>query len=310
MLKVGIQGMGHIGKKHLSAIELIDGVEVTGTSDIQSGHKSYQELLDNSEINLISVCTPNSLHAEHGISALNAGKHVICEKPFALSKSDCEKLIDASLQSGKYIFCVMQNRFSPVSQWLKKIITDQNLGEILMVNVACYWNRDSRYYKGDTWKGSKDIDGGTLFTQFAHYIDSLYFLFGNIDITNAHFENFTHKDLIDFEDSGNFSFRLKNGAIGSFQYSTSVWDKNFESTMSIIGTKGTIKVGGQYMDTVSYCHGSEISSPVLPKNDNISNLSKIYSNAVDVIAGNQRVMTNAMDGMKVVEIIENIYNFK
>ncbi len=316
MLKVGILGMGHIGKKHLQAIDSVNGVELEGTADVAfvpdapkfSGN--YQSLLDNEDIDIISVCTPNALHAEQSIQAIKAQKHVICEKPFALNKSDCESVIDASLHSGKFVFCVMQNRFSPVSQWLKEVLSENRLGEILLVNVACYWNRDERYYKAEGWKGDIDMDGGTLFTQFAHYVDTLYYLFGNVNILDAHFENYTHKELIDFEDSGMFSFKFKNGAMGTFQYSTSVWNKNLESTMTIIGSKGSIKVGGQYMDQILHCHAESVTLPELPSNDNINNLASIYRNARDVIGGQNKLMTNAMDGMRVVDIIERVYQFK
>ncbi len=317
MLKVGIVGLGHIGKKHINAVERLEEVSIIGISDIQKPasdipyFETLDQLCNNKEIDLISVCTPNYLHKEHAIKVLESGKHAICEKPFALNQKDCEDILNASLKNGKHIFCVMQNRFSPVSQWLKSIITDEVLGDILMVNVACYWNRDERYYTDETWKGSKNKDGGTLFTQFAHYIDTLYHLFGTIEITSGTFENFTHKNLTEFEDSGVFSFKLDKGGIGSFQYSTSAWDKNFESTLTIIGSKGTIKVAGQYMDQVIYAHGASLDGiPSLEKNDNIGNLANIYKNAHQVINGTAKVNTTALDGMKVVSLIASIYSFK
>ena len=317
-MKVGILGLGHIGRKHIAAIQSLEGVSLVATCDTDSiavddiPHFTSLEDLLASEISmdLISVCTPNAYHAQHSIQVLNAGKHVICEKPMTLDKKSSEALIDAALHNGRHVFCVMQNRYSPISQWLYDLMSSEVLGEIYVVNVHCNWNRDDRYYKKGHWHGSSSIDGGTLFTQFAHYIDTLYWLLGDIKVTNALFDNFNHQGLIDFEDAGIFNFSFGDRGKGIFQYTTAIWDKNFESTLSIIAENGTIKVGGQYMDQVQYCHIKNYNAPSLPASNNLNNLSKIYQNAFKCVYSNDRLMTNAMDGMKVVEIIENVYSFK
>ena len=113
------------------------------------------------------------------------------------------------------VFCVMQNRYSPPSEWIKKVVQEKILGDIFMVQLNCYWNRDSRYYKKGGWKGTQDLDGGTLFTQFSHFIDIMYWLFGDIDNIKGNFADFTHQDTTDFEDSGFVSFDFLNGGMGS-----------------------------------------------------------------------------------------------
>jgi predicted dehydrogenase len=185
-----------------------------------------------------------------------------------LSKLECEEVIFTSLQVAKQVFCVMQNRYSPPSQWLKQVIMENRLGKIFMVQVNCYWNRDDRYYQPGTkdrkgfWKGTKKLDGGPLFTQFSHFIDMMYWLFGDITDISARFENNNHRNSTEFnDDSGFVSFRFLNGGIGCFNYSISVWDKNLESSMTIIGEKGSIKVGGQYMEKVEYCHIDNYEMP-------------------------------------------------
>ena len=318
-MRTGIVGFGNIGKKHQQALNSLSDFKLVAICDQNPSDEidqnlyygSIDGLLKNAqEIDLISICTPNHLHEAHCVKALNNGLHVICEKPFALTGPSCQNIIDASRSNGRQVFCVMQNRFSGVSQWLKDLIEHDILGNIYFVNVACYWNRSSSYYLGSEWRGQKDKDGGTLFTQFSHYVDTLFWLFGNLNVNNALFKNFNHVDTIDFEDSCTFNFNMNNGAIGSFSYTTSSYNKNFESTLTIIAQRGTIKISGQYMNEIEYCDIEGIDKhPFLPS-DNIANLSKVYRNAKDVILNNAKPMTSAEDGLAVVSIIESVYDYK
>lgn len=229
-------------------------------------------------------------------------------------------MVFKSLQVSKQVFAVMQNRYSPPSVWLKEMIDEKRLGDILMVQSNMYWNRDDRYYKKDNWKGTNDLDGGTLFTQFSHFVDIMYWLFGDITDIEGKFADFTHKDLTDFEDSGIVNFKFINGGIGSINYSTSVWNKNMESSMTIIGSKGSIKVGGQYMNEVEYCHVKDYEMPELPEaspaNDyghykgSAANHHFIIENVIDTLKHRTSATTNALEGMKVVDIIERIYQVR
>ncbi|NNF20717.1 MAG: Gfo/Idh/MocA family oxidoreductase [Saprospiraceae bacterium] len=317
-LKVGIIGFGNIGKKHARSLALTETAELAAIYDPNEDISfpgiticnSIEELLADGKIDIVSVCTPNFLHEEHSIQALQAGHHVICEKPFALTSLSCSNIIAASKKFNKRVFCVMQNRFSPVSQWLQDLIAKQWLGEIYMVNVACYWNRNDAYYKRSDWRGNAQKDGGTLFTQFSHYVDTLYWLFGDINIENAIFANNNH-DSIDFEDSCSFNFRFKNNGLGNFSYTTSTFENNFESTLTIIAEKGTIKVAGQYMNEVEFINTNGLA-PVVPSktSDNIMNLSRVYQNACASIFEGLPPSTGPDDGLAVVKIIEDVYSFK
>ncbi|MFT5024521.1 MAG: UDP-N-acetyl-2-amino-2-deoxyglucuronate dehydrogenase, partial [Glaciecola sp.] len=170
------------------------------------------------------------------------------------------------------------------------------------------------------WKGTKDLDGGTLFTQFAHFIDLMYWVFGDIKNIAGKFNNFSHKELTSFEDSGIVNFDFMKGGMGSINYSTSVWNKNFESSLTVVGEKGTIKVGGQYMNEVSYCHVEDYKMPELsaskPANDyghykgSAANHSYVIENVVDTLNHRTTATTNALEGLKVVEIIERIYEVR
>jgi UDP-N-acetyl-2-amino-2-deoxyglucuronate dehydrogenase len=282
---------------------------------------SMEELLAaNIEIDVVNICTPNGLHAEQAIKALEAKKHVVCEKPMGLSKESCEKVLFKALQEAKQVFCVMQNRYSPPSEWIKSIITEGKLGEIFMVQLNCFWNRDEQYYKVGGWKGTEELDGGTLFTQFSHFIDIMYWLFGDIDNIQGRFADFTHKELTDFEDSGFVSFDFINGGMGSINYSTAIAHQNLESSMTIIGKNGSVKIGGQYMNEVEVCTISNYTMPILkesnPANDygpykgSAANHNYVISNVINTLKGRTSATTNALEGMKVVEIIERIYKVR
>jgi len=316
-MKVGIIGYGNIAKKHQAAIAQLDSCQLSAVYDIlplklEKNIATFQNLdkFLEQDLDLISVCSPNGLHTEHSIKALNRGHHVICEKPFALSSKDCAEMIQTAETYGKKIFCTMQNRYSPVSQWLKEITTKGLLGELYLVNTACYWNRNKNYYKGSDWRGNAAMDGGTLFTQFSHYVDTIYWLFGNMQISTAHFNNFDHEEMIEFEDTGIFSFKLDKGGMGTFSYTTSCYEKNFESTMTLIGSKGTIKVAGQYMDRIEYCNVEGVEPPQLDDNDNLANISAVYKNAISNINSDSPVMTTPLDGQAVVSIIEEVYKYR
>lgn len=284
-------------------------------------YSSLDEMLSQeSGIDVVCICTPNGLHSDQAIQALGAGKHVVCEKPMGLTKSRCEEVIYKSLQMNKRVFCVMQNRYSPPSVWLKDMVESRKLGKIFMVQVDCYWNRDERYYKAGGWKGTADLDGGTLFTQFSHFIDLMYWVFGDISNIQGKFKDFTHKELTAFEDSGFVSFDFINGGMGSINYSTALYDKNFESSMTIVAENGTVKVGGQYMNEVIYCHIKDYEMPELPAgappNDygtykgSAANHHFVIENVVQTLRDRETATTNALEGLKVVEIIQRIYEVR
>jgi predicted dehydrogenase len=330
LVNFAVVGCGHIGKRHAEMITRHPEAELVALVDINSQacstynfdvpfFNSLEELFSSQlNIDVINIATPNGLHAQHALQSLTANKHVVIEKPIALTKADAEKIIFKALQSNRYVFGVMQNRYSPPSIWIKEMIESGKLGKVFLVQMNCYWNRDERYYKKDTWHGSKKLDGGTLFTQFSHFIDILYWLFGDIQNIRSRIESFNHQDLTEFEDTGVVTFDFLTGGMGSINYSTSVWDKNMESSITIIAENGSIRIGGQYMDKIDYCHVKNYSfsplPPTNPGNDygdykgSAANHIYIIENVINVIKSRSTITTNALEGMKVVEIIERIYN--
>jgi len=333
-VKFAVVGCGRIGKRHAETVIRHKEAELVALCDIKPKEtlalENYQVpffpslddlLAAGLHIDVVCICTPNGLHAEHAIKVLNSKCHVVIEKPMALTKAECEKVIFKALNVSRHVFCVMQNRYSPPSVWLKEVVEKGILGDIYLAQINCYWNRDDRYYfpdgKHHDWHGKKDLDGGPLYTQFAHFVDIMYWLFGDITDIHAKFSNFQHQHSTDFEDSGLVHFRFVNGGMGCLNYSTAVWDRNEESSLTILGSRGSVKIGGQYMDEVKYGHidGYEMPDlpPTNPANDygpykgSAANHGYVIQNVVDVLKGRQAITTNALEGMKVVEIIERMY---
>lgn len=333
MIKFGVIGCGHIGKRHAEMICRDNGAELTALCDIlpreKLGIENYNVPLYSNvdsllkahpDIDVLNICTPNGLHASLAIQALKSNRHVVIEKPIALSKKDAEEIISVSLRMRKYVFCVMQNRYSPPSVWIKDLVDSRRLGKLFMVQLNCYWNRDERYYKPGGWHGNAQLDGGTLFTQFSHFIDIMYWLFGDIENIQGKFYDYTHQKLTDFEDSGIINFDFVNGGSGCLNYSTAIWDKNLESSLTIIAENGSVKIGGQYMNEVKYCHIKNYEMPILaptnPGNDygaykgSAQNHNFVIDNVVKTLTHQSTITTNVLEGMKVVDIIERIYQVR
>ena len=309
IVRFAVVGVGHIGRRHIEMISrnsmaklvAICDVDEMRTQDYQhlcSIYDSIDLLLSNtSELDVVCICTPNGLHIDQAKKVIEAGFHVVVEKPMGLSKESCGQLLQSSLDADKKVFCVMQNRYSPPSQWAKKMMSSGRIGDLYSVHINCLWNRDDRYYLDDTgqrkgWRGSLDMDGGPLFTQFSHFIDVLYWIFGDVTNIKAQFQNFKHAHSTDFEDSGQILFEFEKGGMGSINYTTAVYDANMESSMTVVGSKGSFKIGGQYMNEVSYCHVQDYDleelRPVNPANDyglykgSAANHGYVIQNVIDV----------------------------
>ena len=331
-IRFAVVGCGHIGKRHAEMVKREEGAELVALCDIRPqeelGIENYpvpffsnmSDLLQaRLDLDVINICVPNGLHAQLAIQALETGHHVVIEKPMALTLADAEKVVYTSLKYRKQVFCVMQNRYSPPSVWIKEMVESGRLGKIYMVQLNCYWNRDDRYYKPGGWHGDAQLDGGTLFTQFSHFIDIMYWLFGDICNIQARFADFNHQHSTAFEDSGFVNFSFVNGGMGCLNYSTAVWDKNMESSMLIIAENGSVKIGGQYMNEVEYCHIKDYDMPEPaptnpgnhygPYKGSAQNHNFVIRNVVNVLSGKpgEMITTNVLEGMKVVDIIQRIY---
>jgi len=267
-------------------------------------------------MDVVAVCTPNGLHAEHSIRSIKAGNHVLCEKPMAIRVSDCIDMIKAAEAHNRRLFIVKQNRYNPPVIALRNLIDEGRLGRICSVQLNCFWNRNPVYFE-NSWKGTLDLDGGTLFTQFSHFIDLLYWLVGDVSDVHAFTDNMIHKGVIEFEDQGVAILRFKNGAIGTVCFTINACKKNMEGSLTVFGEKGTVKIGGQYLNELEYQMIENFEIADLPKGNppnqygtyvgSMSNHDKVYENLVDVLRGGGSIGTMGIEGMKTVEIIEAMY---
>jgi UDP-N-acetyl-2-amino-2-deoxyglucuronate dehydrogenase len=329
-IKVGLVGCGSIGIRHaehinnyatLAAVCDIANEKADKLSSEYNCPKYYfiNDLLENhkNEIDLIAICTPNGLHAEHSILSLRSGINVLCEKPMALSTKDCEQMITEAEKMNKRLFVVKQNRFNPPVVAVKNLLEENKLGRILNVQLNCFWNRNEEYYKNSDWKGTLKYDGGILFTQFSHFIDLLYWFFGDIKACSAVMKNYIHKNVIEFEDSGVVSLEFENGVIGTINFTINSYRKNMEGSLTIFGEKGTVKIGGQYLNILEYQNIENYEIKELTDSEkpndygtyqgSMSNHDKVYKNVVDVLIKGSSIKASFLDGMKTVQIIERIY---
>lgn len=329
MVSFGLVGCGRIGSRHAAHIQQYGRLQAVCDVDRQKADafakqyncKAYytiEDLLQNEPtVDLISICTPNGLHAAHSIAALQAGFHVLCEKPMAISVYDSGEMIKAAERANKRLFIIKQNRFNPPVAAVKDCIDKGLLGKIYSIQLSCFWNRNPDYYH-HSWKGTMDLDGGTLYTQFSHFIDLLYWMFGDVNKVQAFTKNFAHQGIIEFEDTGVVILEFYSGVIGTINYTVNAYQKNMEGSLTIFGEKGTVKIGGQYLNELEYQNIQDFKIKDLPKGNtaneygtyqgSMSNHDKVYENVINVLEGNDVISTSGFEGLKTVEIIDKIYS--
>ncbi|MEJ7625970.1 MAG: Gfo/Idh/MocA family oxidoreductase [Ferruginibacter sp.] len=321
-----IIGCGRISRRH--AEQIIKIGKLAAVCDIIYEHAeelgqeygsriytSIDELLaKETEVSIVCICTPNGLHAYHSILCLKAMKHVLCEKPLSIYSTDAKKMIAAANEANKKLFVVKQNRYNPPVIAIKNLLTEDKLGNIFSFQVNCFWNRPVAYYSSP-WKGTKDLDGGVLYTQFSHFIDLLYWFLGDVKEVRSITRNFEHH-TIETDDTGVAIIEMVSGAIGTLNYTTNSYQKNMEGSIALFGEKGTVKIGGQYLNELEYQSlDEEINAlpPGKPANmygfyqGSMSNHDKIYEHLLKAIEEPGYEFASAIDGLKTVEIIEKIY---
>tara|TARA_B110000211_G_scaffold12809_1_gene13398 strand:+ start:4004 stop:5005 length:1002 start_codon:yes stop_codon:yes gene_type:complete len=328
-MNFAIIGCGRIAQRHAAHIskhgKLIAVCDIVKEKADTLGNEyqsnvfyNIDDLLNsNLNIDIVAVCSPNGLHADHSIKSLNNGFNVLCEKPVAINTHDAGEMIKAAEKNNKRLFAIKQNRFNPPVLAIKKALDENRFGKLLSVQLSCFWNRNEDYYN-NSWKGTKDLDGGTLFTQFSHFIDLLYWLIGDVEEVEAYISNSNHQNIIEFEDSGVVILKFKNNAIGTINYTVNSFGKNMEGSLTIFGEKGTAKIGGQYINELEYQNFEDYSIQDLPAGNtannygkylgSMSNHDKIYENLMDVLLNGASINTNIFDALKTVEIIEKIYS--
>jgi predicted dehydrogenase len=325
-LNFAIVGCGKIAPRH--AIEAVKYGRLKAVCDIvaskadrlaaQYNATAYYDLdsmlASEKELDILVICTPNGLHAGQGVSGLNNGLDILCEKPLCINREEGIALIEKAGKMQRRAFVVKSTRYNPILGALKNELERDGWGKIYSFQLNCFWNRPSAYYK-DSWRGTS-LDGGTLFTQFSHYIDALIWLLGDLATCTGYRKNLAHTDSIISEDTGVVAIEMKNGIIGGLNWSVNSYNRNMEVSLTLLAEKGSIRIGGEYLNKIDYqLTESEINTSELlnAANDygfyqgSMSNHDKVYENLVKALADPSHPFTDAQEGLRTVEAIEMIY---
>ncbi len=328
MYQFAIIGCGKIAQRHAENIQKVgrlvavcDIIKDKAEAFANRYHATPYTTIDNllkaeKQLDVVSICTPNGLHAEHSIKSLQAGKQVLCEKPLCISSVAAWQMIETAYHFKRKLFVVKQNRYNPGVQLLKKMLDENKLGKIYSFQINCFWNRPQAYYSGD-WKGTQQLDGGILYTQFSHFIDLLYWLLGDVKEVKALKANYGQRKHFELEDTGAALLQMHNNVIGTLQYTINAYQQNMEGSITIFGQKGTVKIGGQYLNELDWFLAKDMDKPQLPKSNtpnqygfykgSMSNHHIVYEQLIKELDENKSQSVTASDAAKTVEIIEKIY---
>ena len=329
-LRFAVVGCGHIGKRHVSVICNEDDAQLVAVCDIATEKMQlenivkngiatftdYDRMLKESDFDIICICTPHGLHAQMSKQAARAKKHILVEKPMGLSVSESEEMIRVAEENKVRLFVVKQNRFNTPIKLTQKALRENRLGKIFMVQCNVMWNRNPAYYQQSSWRGKKQSEGGALHTQVSHFLDLLVWWFGEIKESKTIMDTLNHD--IEIEDAGVSALRFENGVIGSLFWTTCVYNVNYEGSITIIGEKGTIKIGGKYLNEIEFW---DVQSYPLPANQEFedtpneyglyqgssSNHDKLIHSLVSQIIEHRRGVVEGEEGMKTIKAIEKIY---
>ena len=305
-VRIGLIGCGRIAKNHLDAVSQIPEAEFVAVCDTIPA-KAKQEL------DLVSICTPSGMHPEHGVDVANAGVHVLTEKPMAINIAAADRLIKACDDNHVHLFVVKQNRLNSTMQLLKQAVDKNRFGRIYMAQANVFWQRPQAYYDQEKWRGTWEFDGGAYMNQASHYVDAMYWLLGNVESVSAYTATMARN--IEAEDTGSAIIHFRNGIIASINVTMLTYPKNFEGSITIIGEKGTVKVGGVAVNKIEQWEFEEyddddrlaLGSNYIPPNIYGFGHNPYYRNVIDTLLGRAVPSTDGRDGRKSVEIIQAIY---
>ena len=325
-VKLGLVGCGRISKNHFDAIAKVDGLRIAAVCDTDESRaraagaaldvpwfSQYAMMLEKGDIDAVSVCTPSGLHSQQGILAARAGKHVITEKPMSITLEQADALVQACDAAGVQLFVVKQNRLNPSIQLLKRAVDKGRFGKIFLANTTVRWNRPQDYYDSASWRGTWEFDGGAFMNQASHYVDLLQWLVGPVESVMA--KTATQARRIEAEDSGVAVLRFRNGAIGVIEVNVLTYPRNWEGSITIIGEKGTAKVGGTAVNKVEHWSFADYddddklieAAATSPPSVYGFGHEGYYRNVLAVLRGEAQPETDGRAGRKSLELILGIY---
>lgn len=326
-------GCGHIGQRHLEHISKHPDTKLVGMVDSlplwECGasnfvgipfYRSVEELLERAadSFDVASICVPNGLHYPIALELIQAGKSLLIEKPAVLHPAEGEELIARAKEQGCQLYSVLQNRFTPVSEWLHKIIQEERLGTLYHIELQCLWNRDERYYLPRRWHGDLALDGGTLFTQYSHFLDLLIWCFGMPEVRSGSFYNYNHQKTIDFEDSGVVQLTFPEETTGVLTYSTAVYGTNCGVRLTVLGERGCVVLDGPFMNRLAHCMIADYDRPDLGESEpgnaygaysgSAQNHHFVIDHTARALLGDPTAQAVGLeDALRVVRLIRSIY---
>jgi UDP-N-acetyl-2-amino-2-deoxyglucuronate dehydrogenase len=324
--RIALVGCGRISKNHFEAIDQIDGLELVAVSDTdperakRAGTEwkvphftSYEQMLAESKADVVTIATPSGLHPEQGVAAAKAGKHVVMEKPMAISLTGADALVQACDKAGVQLFVVKQNRLNPPVQLLKRAVDRNRFGRIYMASCTVHWARPQEYYEQAPWRGTWEFDGGAFMNQASHYVDLIQWLMGPVESVVA--KTATLARRIETEDTGIAILKFRSGALGSIQVTMLAYPRNLEGSITILGEKGSAKIGGTAVNKIEHWEFAEHDDDdklIEAANTSPPNVYGLghqgyYRNVLSVLRGEAKPDTDGRAGRKSLELILGIY---
>jgi UDP-N-acetyl-2-amino-2-deoxyglucuronate dehydrogenase len=325
-VRIALVGCGRISKNHLDAIARVDGLQLVSVADTDVARAeavgaeqgvpafgSLEAMLAAVPSDLVTVCTPSGLHPQHGIVAARAGRHVLTEKPMAISLASADELVQACDAAGVHLFVVKQNRLNPSIQLLKRAVDKGRFGRIYMANVTVRWTRPQEYYDAEPWRGTWEFDGGAIMNQASHYVDLMQWLVGPVESVMA--KTATQARRIEAEDSGVAVLKFRSGTLGVLEVSVLTYPRNLEGSITLLGEKGSVKIGGTAVNKVEHWQFADYddddklieSASTNPPNVYGFGHEGYYRNALSVLQGAAKPDTDGRAGRKSLELILGIY---
>lgn len=331
-MKYALIGCGRISPNHIAAaqnnnLELVAICDVVPDNmndkmlkfkltDTVKQYTDYKTMLDKEQPELVAICTESGKHAEIALYCINHGCNCIIEKPIALSLSDADAIINASIKNHVKVSACHQNRFNKSVQIIREAVDMNRFGKMFYGTAHIRWCRDHEYYDRASWRGTWAQDGGALMNQCIHNIDLLRWMMGNeIDEVFGMTDRLNH-DYIEAEDFGIALIKFKNGSYGIVEGTTDVYPKNLEETLYLFGEKGTIKAGGQSVNVIEEWRFADLlDNPETVKerfHENPPNVygyghTPLYADVINAVENDRQPYVTAMDGKRALELVLAIY---
>ena len=326
-LRFAVVGCGRIAQSHFAALKQHAGrVEIVGVCDNQTpalqaavattgapGFGSLDELLAGCDADLIVLATPSGLHSRQAVRVAGSGRHVLSEKPMATKWGEGMAMVRACRDAGVKLFVVKQNRLNRTLQLVKRAVEQGRFGRIAMVNVNVFWTRPQSYYDAAPWRGRWDMDGGAFMNQASHYVDMVDWLVGPVD--NVHAYTATLVRDIEAEDTGVMSLRLRSGALASINVTMLTHNKNFEGSLTLLGERGTVRVGGVAVNKIEHwefdaphADDAEVASASYGVESVYGPGHPLYyDNVINTLRGEAHAEVDGYEGLRSLEVLIAAY---